>query len=132
MHLHRNNNQYCLLFSKKVSEDCFILSIFLWWILLETFWRKRSNTESVVSSAYLLRISIAPSASFFFGSLLTFTLDSPVKIYSLFHATKKIHINKAKYTIKCFYIFSHKFHKTVKFLIWIWLYYKKFFFNQNI
>ena len=49
---------------------------------------------------------------------LTLALNSPVKICSLIHAKKKIHTNKAKYTIKCFfYIFSHKFHKTVKFLI---------------
>ena len=64
MYLHRNDNQYCLLFWKKVSEDCFILSNLLWLILLETFWRRGSNSESVVNSVNLLRISIAPSTSF--------------------------------------------------------------------
>ena len=40
----------------------------------------------------------------FFSSVvyLTLALNSPVKIYSLIHANKKIHINNAKYTIKCF------------------------------
>ena len=54
---------------------------------------------------------------FFLVVYLTLALNSAVKIYSLIQANKKIHINKAKYTIKCFYIFSHKFHKIVKFQI---------------
>ena len=54
---------------------------------------------------------------FFFGIYLTLALNRPVKNFSLIHANKKININKAKYTINVFYIFSHKFHKTVKFLI---------------
>ena len=64
--MYRNNNQYCLLFWKKQSviEDCFILSNLLWLILLETFWRRGSNSESVVSSVNLLRILNAPSISF--------------------------------------------------------------------
>ena len=49
---------------------------------------------------------------------LTLVLNSPVKIYSLIHSNKKIHINKAKYTINVFYIFLHKFYKTVN-LIWL-------------
>ena len=49
---------------------------------------------------------------------LTLVLNSPVKIYSIIHSNKKIHINKAKYTINVFYIFLHKFYKTVN-LIWL-------------
>ena len=33
---------------------------------------------------------------------LTLALNSPEKIYTLIHANQKIHINNAKYTIKCF------------------------------
>ena len=40
---------------------------------------------------------------FFSVVYLTLALNIPVKIYSLIiHANKKTHINKAKYTIKCF------------------------------
>ena len=39
---------------------------------------------------------------FFSVVYLTLALNSPVKIYSLIHANKKIHINNAKDTIKCF------------------------------
>ena len=57
------NTIYC--FGKKsVIEDCFILSSLLWLILLETFWRRGSNSESLANSVNLLRISIAPSTSF--------------------------------------------------------------------
>ena len=38
----------------------------------------------------------------FFLFFLFFALNSPVKSYSLIHANKKIHINKAKNTIECF------------------------------
>ena len=43
-------------------------------------------------------------AIFFFFSVvyLTLALNNPVKIYSLIYANEKIHINKAKYTIKYF------------------------------
>ena len=44
----------------------------------------------------------------FLAVYLTLALNSPVKIYSLIHANKKkkkvYHINKAKYTIKCFFL----------------------------
>ena len=39
---------------------------------------------------------------FFSVVYLTLALNSPVKIFSLIHANKKIHKNKAKYTIKSF------------------------------
>ena len=41
---------------------------------------------------------------FFLAVYLTLALNSPVKMYSLIHANikKACHINKAKYTIKCF------------------------------
>ena len=38
----------------------------------------------------------------FFLFFLFLALNSPVKSYSLIHANKKIHINKAKNTIECF------------------------------
>ena len=38
---------------------------------------------------------------------LTLALNSPVKICSLIHAKRKIHTNKAKYTIKCFFTYFH-------------------------
>ena len=41
--------------------------------------------------------------SFFFPVVyLILALNSPVEIYRLIHPNEKIHINKAKHTIKCF------------------------------
>ena len=50
-------------------------------------------------------VGVSGNFFLFFLSLvvyLTLALNSPVKSYSLIHANKKIHINKAKNTIECF------------------------------
>ena len=62
---------------------------------------KEENHGHGFSEKKLLKTGIL----FFLFSVvyLTLTLNSPVKIYSLIHTNKKIHINKAKHTIiKCF------------------------------
>ena len=80
----------------------------------------------------ILRI-IVPYA-FFFGSLFILALNSPIKIYSLIHANKKLYyIDIAKYAVETTKsqwnifttYFTCKFYKTNKFLIWIRFYYKK-------
>ena len=50
----------------------------------------------------LRKVQIDMDTCFFSVVYLTLALNSPVKISSLIHANKKIHINKDKYTIKCF------------------------------
>ena len=75
------------------------------------------NDDAKACENYTPTLLFQFSVLFFSVVYLTLALNSPVKIYGLIHANKKIHINKAKYTINVFYIFSHKFHKTVTFLI---------------
>ena len=66
---------------------------------LDKYIRNLSGTGRAVTVVFNgIQKSRSKVRVFFSVVYLTLTLNSPVKIYSLIHANKKIHINNAKYT----------------------------------